>query len=142
MWSSSIFRRRGGAGHSGNKVAELAERIVQRVMVAFCVLAIVADATGWLDRLAPGRASSSIILGVLTTIIIYLLLERRSAPAIEHIKTLVTWLYEENRREHGYGGVVKSHENFDDDVFNKYIRDARREVMIFNTWAPNMKAFE
>lgn len=138
MWSSRIFR--GRAGYSGDKVTEVTERIVQRVMVAFSVLAIVADATGWLDRLAPGRASSSIILGILTIIIIYLLLERRSAPAIELIKSRVTWLY--NERQHSHGGVVRSHDKFDDNVFNEHIRDARSKVTIFNTWAPNMKAFE
>src|SRR5882757_2828156 len=122
MWSSSIFRRRGGAGHSGNKVAELAERIVQRVMVGFCVLAVVADATGWLDRLAPGRASSSIILGVLTTIIIYLLLERRSAPAIEYIRKVVTAIYDMILQQRDYGGVIKTHDKFNNDLFNKSIR--------------------
>jgi hypothetical protein len=139
-----MSRRRNNARYSGANAREAVERIVLRVMIGFSLLATVADATGWLDKLAPGRTSSSITLGILSTIIVFLLLERRSAPAIEHIRTTVIRLDEENRRQRDdrYGGVVKTHNDFTDSVFNGHIRYARNSVTIFNTWAPNLAAFD
>lgn len=118
-------------GRTQHKVEQLA----RSTLIAFGFVFAVVDLTGVFNWL-PQRFIPDLTLFVLCTVSLYLVLDTRNARAvgraIGNVETDISNI------KAGYRGVVKVPERFDNDAFNKYISEARNEVAILNTWAPNL----
>jgi hypothetical protein len=104
----------------------------------------VADLLGWLDKVAP-KGVATVTLLLVSGVIVVLLVELTPLHALDDIRKRLAGLDIDTiaaglRREH-YGGVVKVHKRFPDDVFAGYVEQARH-VTILNTWIPNLDLLE
>ncbi|MFF4850219.1 hypothetical protein [Streptomyces sp. NPDC001194] len=140
------------------------EQIALGLMAASGVVVLLADLFGWLDALAPGGALPKVTLLILSTVTVFLLLEldrlKRLDEVHDDVKALDTSVQTkiENlnsnveahlskldidaiarrlKRQH-YGGVVAVHGRFPEDVFNGFLGDAADELVILQTWIPNL----
>ncbi|GAA1345941.1 hypothetical protein [Saccharothrix algeriensis] len=119
-----------------------AERSALVVMAVLGIAVLVADAVGWLDRLAPGGVIPKITLLVLSTVTVVLLLEVERFQALDRIQDSLAGLDIKGiaaaLREEHYAGLVKVHRKFDDELFGRYVDQAKR-VTVLNTWIPNLE---
>lgn len=147
VWYESILTTERGAMEK--KIRHRVEKIVLATIVVGGITAAVADAFGWLDRLAPGRPIEAITLGILCMVALAVLLEMGSLESLDRLREILDQLDIEalSRKlsESHYGGVVRIHESFGEQVqkaFNEHIGAARKQVAILQTWAPNLEKFE
>ncbi|MFE5534506.1 hypothetical protein [Streptomyces sp. NPDC056492] len=140
------------------------EQIALGLMAASGVVVLLADLFGWLDALAPGGALPKVTLLILSTVTVFLLLEldrlKRLDEVHDDVKALDTSVQTKIdtlnanveahlskldidaiarrlKRQH-YGGVVAVHTRFPEDVFNGFLADAADELVILQTWIPNL----
>lgn len=126
------------------RTRRLAERLSVGGLAVVGFAVGIADLLGWLDKVAPkgvGTMTLLLVSGVVVVLLIELM-PLRALPDIRDrlagldIDTLAAGL----RRAH-YGGVVKVHKRFPDDVFLDHVGRAR-QVTILNTWIPNLDLLE
>jgi hypothetical protein len=104
----------------------------------------VADLLGWLDKVAP-KGVATLTLLLVSGVIVVLLVELTPLHTLDDIRKRLAGLDIDTiaaglRREH-YGGLVKVHKRFPDEVFAGYVEQAR-QVTILNTWIPNLDLLE
>lgn len=104
----------------------------------------IAELLGWLDKVAP-KGVGAVTLMLVSGVILVLLVELAPLSALPDIRDRLAGLDIDTiaaslRRTH-YGGVVKVHKRFPDEVFIDHVARARR-VTILNTWIPNLELFE
>ncbi|MFJ3204548.1 hypothetical protein [Streptomyces sp. NPDC086989] len=134
-----------------------AERIALGLMAASGVVVLLADLFGWLDALAPGGALPKVTLLILSTVTVFLLLEIDRLRKLDDVQAQVSALdanieahlskldvdavAQRLKQEH-YSGVVRVHRRFPEDEFTEFAHRAAREVVILQTWIPNLEHIE
>jgi fido (protein-threonine AMPylation protein) len=123
------------------KIRRRAERFGLATMAFLGIAVLGADVLGWLDRLASNGVIPKITLLMLSTVTIFLLLEVERFQSLDNIESSLADLDIQGmahalRNEH-YGGLVKVHRRFMEDIFRRYVRNAK-QVTILNTWIPNL----
>jgi hypothetical protein len=103
-----------------------------------------ADLFGLLDKI--NGALPKITLLILSTVTLFLLLEIDRLKLLDNVSAQLSKLDIEAiagkiKSDH-YGGVTKVHHGFPDDVFSAYLKSAKREVSILQTWIPNLPNFK
>ncbi|MEO3868864.1 hypothetical protein ABGB18_08550 [Nonomuraea sp. B12E4] len=127
-------------------VSRIAERAVQWVMAVAGIGISLAGLLGLLDNVALGGALPKITLLILSTVVVYLLLELGRLRVVDDIHDVVRRLdtdaiVRDRLRDH-YGGVARVHRGFPGQVFAEHLRAARSEVRILQTWIPNLQNFQ
>ncbi|QKW08439.1 hypothetical protein HUT18_20745 [Streptomyces sp. NA04227] len=133
-------------GGTGGGVRYLVERIALAVTATTGLVVLLADILGWLDELAPGATLSKITLLILSTVTLFLLFEVDRLRVLDNVneqlsKLDIEGLARERRTEH-FGGVVKVHDGFPEGRFSDFLRSAVQEVVVLQTWIPNLHRFE
>ncbi|MET9882843.1 hypothetical protein ABZZ20_06685 [Streptomyces sp. NPDC006430] len=134
-----------------------AERVALALMATSGVVVLLADLFGWLDALAPGGALPKVTLLILSTVTVFLLLEIDRLRKLDDVQAQVTALdanieahlskldidsvAQQLKQEH-YSGVVKVHRRFPEDEFTEFVHGAGEEVVILQTWIPNLEHLE
>ncbi|WP_328620022.1 hypothetical protein [Streptomyces sp. NBC_00354] len=140
------------------------EQIALGLLATSGVVVLLADLFGWLDALAPGGALPKVTLLILSTVTVFLLLEldrlKRLDDVQDDVKALDTSVrtkidtLNENveahlskldvdaiaqrlKRQH-YGGVVGVHSRFPEEAFTGFLERAGDELVILQTWIPNL----
>ncbi|MFI6308155.1 hypothetical protein ACIBCH_40220 [Amycolatopsis thailandensis] len=104
----------------------------------------IAEALGWLDKVAP-KGITTLTLIMVSGVVVVLLVELTPLRALEDIRDRLAGLDIDTiasslRRTH-YGGVVEVHKRFPDDPFAARVAKAK-QVTILNTWIPNLELLE
>ncbi|MGG8408090.1 hypothetical protein ACM614_16510 [Streptomyces sp. 12297] len=130
-----------------------AERIALAVMAASGVLVLLADLFGWLDVLAPGGALPKVTLLILSTVTVFLLMEIDRLRKLDDVDDRLAVLdanmqaqlskldidaVAQRLRQERYAGVIGVHGRFPEEEFIRYVENARQEVVILQTWIPNL----
>jgi hypothetical protein len=128
----------------GNGVRYWAERISLALLAAAGFVVAFADLFGWLDRI--NGALPKVTLLILSTVTLFLLLEIDRLKLLDNVsiqlsKLDIDAIAGELRRDH-YGGVTKVHRRFPEDAFAAYLGSVERDVVILQTWIPNLQRFE
>ncbi|WP_030294131.1 hypothetical protein [Streptomyces katrae] len=140
------------------------EQIALGLLATSGVVVLLADLFGWLDALAPGGALPKVTLLILSTVTVFLLLEldrlKRLDEVQDDVKALDTSvrtkidalhdnveahlskldidaIAQRLKRQH-YGGVVGVHSRFPEDEFTGFLERAGEELVILQTWIPNL----
>ncbi|KMO93834.1 hypothetical protein [Streptomyces roseus] len=148
----------------GADVRRRVEQLALGLMATSGVVVLLADLFGWLDALAPGGALPKVTLLILSTVTVFLLLEldrlKRLDEVQDDVKALDTSVQTKIdtlnanveahlskldidaiagrlKRQH-YGGVVAVHTRFPEDVFTGFLGNAADELVILQTWIPNL----
>ncbi|GAA3376968.1 hypothetical protein GCM10020367_50760 [Streptomyces sannanensis] len=130
-----------------------AERIALALMAVSGIVVLLADLFGWLDALAPGGALPKVTLLILSTVTVFLLLEIDRLKKLDDVQAQLSRLdgnlqaqlskldidvvARRLRQEH-YGGLVRVHRRFPEEVFIGFAEGAGEEVAILQTWIPNL----
>ncbi|KJY45048.1 hypothetical protein VR46_17020 [Streptomyces sp. NRRL S-444] len=141
-----------------------AEQIALGLLATSGVVVLLADLFGWLDALAPGGALPKVTLLILSTVTVFLLLEldrlKRLDEVQDDVKALDTSvrtkidalndnveahlskldidaIAQRLKRQH-YGGVVGVHSRFPEEEFTGLLERAGEELVILQTWIPNL----
>jgi hypothetical protein len=128
---------------------QVRHRVEQMALVAMAatgILVLVADAVGWLDGLVDSDALPKITLLILSTVTVFLLLELDRLKLLDNVdrqlsKLDIESVAHELKHQH-YCGVVQVHLRFPEETFTDLVRSAHREIMILQTWIPNLQRFE
>lgn len=120
------------------------ERLTVGGLAVVGFLVGVAELLGWLDKVAP-KGVGAVTLMLVSGVVVVLLIELAPLSALPDIRDRLAGLDIDTiaaslRRAH-YGGVVKVHNRFPDEVFIGHVARARR-VTILNTWIPNLDLLE
>ncbi|GAA2582989.1 hypothetical protein SMC26_41255 [Actinomadura fulvescens] len=122
-----------------------AERIALALMAMAGIVVLLADLLGWLDKLAPGGALPKVTLLILSTVTLFLLMEVDRLKVLDNVNAQLSKLDIESlaleRKQRHYGGVIQVHHRFPETVFGRYLEAATTEVMILQTWIPNLRLF-
>ncbi|MGW6704357.1 hypothetical protein ACWGDE_05635 [Streptomyces sp. NPDC054956] len=133
------------------------ERIALASMATSGVVVLIADLLGWLDALAPGGTLPKVTLLILSTVTVFLLLEidrlRKLDVVQEQVARLDTNLQTQlakldidtvaqQLKQENYLGVVRVHGEFPVPVFNGFVEEASQEVVILQTWMPNLEQLQ
>ncbi|MFI6002552.1 hypothetical protein ACIA98_19445 [Streptomyces sp. NPDC051366] len=140
------------------------EQIALGLLATSGVVVLLADLFGWLDALAPGGALPKVTLLILSTVTVFLLLEldrlKRLDEVQDDVKALdtsvrtkidtlndnveahlskldVDAIAQRLKRQH-YGGVVGVHSRFPEEAFTGFLERAGDELVILQTWIPNL----
>ncbi|MCX4626899.1 hypothetical protein [Streptomyces sp. NBC_01443] len=140
------------------------EQIALGLLATSGVVVLLADLFGWLDALAPGGALPKVTLLILSTVTVFLLLEldrlKRLDDVQDDVKALdtsvrtkidtlndnveahlskldVDAIAQRLKRQH-YGGVVGVHSRFPEEAFTGFLERAGDELVILQTWIPNL----
>ncbi|KOY55668.1 hypothetical protein ADK59_22810 [Streptomyces sp. XY332] len=140
------------------------EQIALGLLATSGVVVLLADLFGWLDALAPGGALPKVTLLILSTVTVFLLLEldrlKRLDEVQDDVKALDTSvrtkidalndnveahlskldidaIAQRLKRQH-YGGVVGVHSRFPEEEFTGLLERAGEELVILQTWIPNL----
>ncbi|MFI0448438.1 hypothetical protein [Actinomadura sp. 6N118] len=121
------------------------ERIALAMMAVAGIAVLLADLFGWLDKLAPGGALPKVTLLILSTVTLFLLMEVDRLKVLDNVNAQLSKLDIEGialeRKQRHYGGVIQVHHRFPEAVFSRYLEAATTEVMILQTWIPNLRLF-
>ncbi|MFI6709151.1 hypothetical protein ACIBF7_22125 [Nonomuraea sp. NPDC050478] len=127
-------------------IRHIAERVTLTLTVGLGAVVSAAALFGWFDPGMLGAAIPKITLLILSTVTLFLLLELDRLRAIEKIKDLIVTLDVEaiarDRKVSHYGGVIRIHRRFAEDVFIDHLVTARREAAILQTWIPHLHRLE
>ncbi|GAA3647305.1 hypothetical protein GCM10022224_007680 [Nonomuraea antimicrobica] len=127
-------------------VSRIAERAVQWVMAGAGIAISLAGLLGLLDSVSLGGALPKITLLILSTVVVYLLLELGRLRVVDQIHDVVRRLDTDaivrDRLNGHYGGVARVHPGFPGEVFARLLDSAHREVAILQTWIPNLEDFQ
>ncbi len=127
----------------GNGFRYRAERISLGAMATAGIGVLLADVLGWLDKMAPGGTLPKITLLILSTVTLFLLMEFDRLKVLDTINAQISRLdidgIEGQLRRERYDGVIRVHPNFPEAAFLDLVRTARREVVILQTWIPNLE---
>lgn len=130
----------------GSGMRRRAEKLALAVMATSGIGVLVADLLGWLDHTPTRDALPKITLLILSTVTLFLLLEIGRFETLDNInaqlsKLDIDGLAGQLRSEH-YAGVSKVHPRLIEDLYIRYVGQAREEVTILNTWIPNLHRLE
>ncbi|MFE2283756.1 hypothetical protein ACFXDJ_06245 [Streptomyces sp. NPDC059443] len=144
------------------------ERISLALMAASGVVVLLADLFGWLDALAPGGALPKVTLLILSTVTVFLLLELDRLRKLDDVQAQVAALdgtvqaqvarldrnfqaqlskldidtVAQQLKQENYLGVIRVHGQFPDMEFNGFVEAAEQEVVILQTWMPNLEQLQ
>lgn len=122
------------------------ERIALTLMAVAGIAVLLADLLGWLDKLAPGVALQKITLLILSTVTLFLIMEVDRLKVLDNVNAQLSKLdidgFARERKQEHYGGVVRVHPRFDELTFARLIESAGQEVMILQTWIPEVHRFK
>ncbi|MFG2879499.1 hypothetical protein ACGFYU_31590 [Streptomyces sp. NPDC048337] len=129
----------------GSDLRQRAERTGLAMMAAAGILVTVADTLGWLDKVAPGGVTKLTLL-ILSVVTGTVLLEIGRLGLLDNVHSQLSKLDMEAiaqrlKRDH-YSGVVRVHDRFPEELFTRYVETAAREVVILQTWIPNLHEFK
>lgn len=130
----------------GSGVRHGVERIVLGLLAFAGIAAVIADFFGWLDELSPGSTLPKISLLILSTVTLFLLLEVDRLKSLGNVgaqlsKLDIDAIAEKHKNAH-YAGVIEVHEHFPEDKFLGYLRSAKHEVAILQTFIPDLQRLE
>ncbi|KAB2346352.1 hypothetical protein [Actinomadura rudentiformis] len=121
------------------------ERIALAMMAVAGIAVLLADLFGWLDKLAPGGALPKVTLLILSTVTLFLLMEVDRLKVLDNVNAQLSKLDIESialeRKQRHYGGVIQVHHRFPEALFSRYLEAVTTEVMILQTWIPNLRLF-
>jgi hypothetical protein len=104
------------------------------------------DLFGLLDKLSLSTTIPKITLLVLSTVTLFLLLEIDRLKQLDDVSSLLSQLdinaIAQAQKRQRYGGVIQVHPRFPEDLFTACVKSAEREVVILQTWIPNLEGLE
>ncbi|MFE2168524.1 hypothetical protein ACFXB3_26235 [Streptomyces sp. NPDC059447] len=129
----------------GSDLRQRAERTGLAVMAAAGIVVSIADTLGWLDKVAPGGVTKLTLL-ILSVVTGTVLLEIGRLGLLDNVHSQLSRLdieaiAQRQKSEH-YAGVVRVHDRFPEELFTRYVEAAAREVVILQTWIPNLHEFK
>lgn len=103
-----------------------------------------ADLLGWLDRFNADLPKITLL--ILSGVTLFLIIQIDRLKLLDNVSAQLSKLDIDAiagklKNEH-YGGVTEVHHAFPEDVFTAYLDSAKREVVILQTWIPNLLRFE
>ncbi|WP_157245089.1 hypothetical protein [Nonomuraea typhae] len=123
----------------------IAERTVLALMAAAGVIIPLAGLFGWLDGTMISDNLPKITLLILSTVTVFLLMEVDRLKVVDDIHQVVTRLdvdaIARDRLQDRYGGVTRVHRDFAAGPFVGHLATVRSEVVILQTWIPNLDDF-
>jgi hypothetical protein len=99
-----------------------------------------------LDAMGPGGGLARITLLILSTVTLFLLMEVDRLRVLDNVnaqlsKLDIDGIARDFKHQH-YGGVVQVHPRFPEERFTGLVEESRREVVILQTWVPNLHRFQ
>lgn len=102
------------------------------------------DLLGGLDRI--NSQLPKITLLILCSVTLFLITQIDRLKLLDNVSAQLSKLdidaiADKLKNEH-YAGIVKVHQGFPEGTFSEYLASAKREVVILQTWIPNLLRFE